>query len=203
MEATPPPPPAAPTPTPTPTSSTYPVNVEFEYPESLSRMTTFFRFFTMIPIAIVFFALSPAIIAATWMMLVFRDKYPDWWFAYNKQYMAFSLRFEAYALLLTDRYPSTDEPQGVTLELPEPRDLNRWLPLVKWLLLIPHIIVLYIVWVGALIAVFIAWFAILFTARYPRGLFKFVTGTLRWTVRVAAYGYLFVTDKYPPFRLSA
>lgn len=186
----------------TPALKSYPVNVEFEYQDSLSRLTTFFRTIMMIPILFIFYGLSGPVFVATWLMLVFRKKYPLWWFEYNRHYQAFSLRFEAYALLLTDRYPSTDEPQGVTLEIPEPAGLSRWLPLIKWLLLIPHYIVLMFLWMAAFFAVFIAWFGILFIGRYPRPLFNFVTGTIRWSVRVVAYGFLLVTDQYPPFRLG-
>jgi hypothetical protein len=183
--------------------STYPVNVEFEYREPLNRLTTFFRLFTIIPIAIVYGLLSQVVVISTLLMLVFREKYPGWWFDYNRAYAGFSLRVESYALLLTDRYPATDDSQGVTLELPPPpADLNRWLPLVKWLLLIPHYIVLAFLAIGALFAVVFAWFAILFTGRYPRALFDYVSGVLRWGLRVAAYGFLLTTDQYPPFRLS-
>jgi hypothetical protein len=105
---------------------------------------------------------------------------------------------------MDDRYPSTDEAQSVKLEAPYPdaRDgLNRWLPLVKWLLAIPHYIVLAFLWLGVLIAVIVAWFAILFTGRYPRALFAYVEGVIRWHNRVVGYAFILVTDQYPPFRL--
>jgi len=114
-------------------------------------------------------------------------------------------RVGAYAALLTDRYPSTEDEQLVHLEIdyPDvPRNLNRWLPLVKWFLVIPHIIVLTFLTLGAVIAVFVAWFTILFTGRYPRSLFDYVVGVGRWALRVQAYATLLVTDHYPPFRLS-
>jgi Domain of unknown function (DUF4389) len=72
---------------------------------------------------------------------------------------------------------------------------------VKWLLAIPHYIVLVVLWLLAIVAVIVAWFAILFTGRYPRGLFDFVVGVGRWTLRVGAYAFLLVTDRYPPFSL--
>jgi hypothetical protein len=106
---------------------------------------------------------------------------------------------------MDDRYPSSDERQSVELDFPYPdaaQDLNRWLPLVKWLLAIPHYILLIFLWIAAVVAVVIAWFAILFTGRYPRGLFDFVLGVLRWGNRVIAYAFALVTDQYPPFRLS-
>jgi hypothetical protein len=138
-------------------------------------------------------------------MILFRQKYPRWWFDWNLELSRFSARVGVYLALMDDRYPSTDEGQSVHLDFPfpdVPRDLNRWLPLVKWLLAIPHYIVLLFLFIAAIVTIFIAWFAILFTGRYPRGLFDFVEGVGRWANRVAAYAFLLVTDKYPPFRLS-
>ena len=138
-------------------------------------------------------------------MILFRQKYPRWWFDWNLELMRFSNRVGVYLALMDDRYPSTDERQGVSLDFPYPdakNGLNRWLPLVKWLLAIPHYIVLFFLFVGALVAVIVAWFAILFTGRYPRGLFDYVEGVGRWAVRVFAYSIVLVTDEYPPFRLK-
>jgi hypothetical protein len=139
-------------------------------------------------------------------MILFREKYPRWWFDWNVELYRFTLRVWTYAFaLMTDKYPSTDERQHVTLEIAYPdvkQDLNRWLPLVKWFLAIPHYIVLFFLYIGAFFAVIGAWFAILFTARYPRGIFGFVEGVYRWHIRVAAYAFLLTTDKYPPFRLG-
>jgi hypothetical protein len=140
------------------------------------------------------------------LMILFRQKYPRWWFDWNLELLRFENRVCVYLALMDDRYPSTDERQSVQLELLYPdaeRDLNRWLPLVKWLLAIPHFILLVFLWLAAVVAVIIAWFAILFTGRYPRGLFDFVLGVLRWGNRVVAYAFILVTDEYPPFRLSA
>jgi hypothetical protein len=139
------------------------------------------------------------------LMILFRQKYPRWWFDWNREVLRFENRITAYLALMDDHYPSTDERQSVHLDFPYPdaqRDLNRWLPLVKWLLAIPHYIVLVFLWLAALVSVVIVWFAILFTGRYPRGLFEFVDGVLRWTNRVVAYAFVLVTDEYPPFRLS-
>jgi hypothetical protein len=111
----------------------------------------------------------------------------------------------AYLALMDDRYPATDQHQSVHLDYPYPdaqRDLNRWLPLVKWLLAIPHYVVLFFLWIAALVVVVVAWFAILFTGRYPRGMFDFVEGVIRWHNRVLAYAWVLVTDRYPPFRLT-
>ena len=138
-------------------------------------------------------------------MILFRQKYPRWWLDWNRELLRFSNRIGVFLALMDDRYPSTDEQQGVTLDFPNPdakQELNRWLPLVKWLLAIPHFIVLVFLWIAAVVSVVIAWFAILFTGRYPRGLFDFVLGVFRWTNRVVGYALILVTDEYPPFRLS-
>ena len=205
----------------------YPVQLTVEYPDrDLNRLTTAFRIIVAIPILVVIGAVNgpnQTTVEAgrqTWMlaagaggvlffapllMIVFRQKYPRWWFDWNRELLRFENRVAVYLALMDDRYPSTDEQQAVALELPYPdarTALNRWLPLVKWLLAIPHYIVLVFLWLGALIAVIIAWFAILFTGRYPRGLFDYVLGVFRWTNRVAGYAFILVTDRYPPFQLS-
>jgi hypothetical protein len=139
------------------------------------------------------------------LMIVFRQKYPRWWFDWNLALLRFSNRVGAYLTLLDDRYPSTDEEQSVHLDFPYPdakEELNRFLPLVKWFLAIPHYIVLAFLYLGAIFAVLFAWFAILFTGRYPRGLFDFVVGVLRWHNRVVGYAHVLVTDRYPPFSLG-
>ncbi len=206
-------------------STGYAARLDVEYPEGgLNRATTFFRIILIIPIGIVVglvggsFATSwdpdqtnaAAAISAgilfgpTLLMILFRQKYPRWWFDWNLELSRFTTRVWIYMSLMRDEYPSTDEQQAVHLDLDYPdaaRDLNRWLPLVKWLLAIPHYIVLAVLSVAAFICVVIAWFAIIFTGRYPRGLFDFVLGVNRWGLRVSAYMWLLITDKYPPFSL--
>jgi hypothetical protein len=204
--------------------TSYPVQFDVEYPDrELNRLTTGFRIFMAVPIAIVLATLggeSTAYAGDHWqagatfgglvtfsplLMILFRQKYPRWWFDWNLELLRFQNRVGAYLALLNDQYPSTDEHQYVRLELPYPdakQDLNRWLPLVKWLLAIPHFIVLAFLWLAALFVIVFAWFAILFTGRYPRGLFEFVVGVGRWTNRVTAYAFVLVTDQYPPFSLS-
>jgi hypothetical protein len=145
------------------------------------------------------------LVAATALMIVFRQRYPRWWFDFARELVRFGARVGAYLALLTDKYPSTVDEQSVHLEIDYPdveQDLNRWLPLVKWLLAIPHFIALAVLAVAAVIAVVIAWFAILLTGRYPRALFDFVVGLGRWALRVQAYAFLLVTDRYPPFRMG-
>ena len=199
----------------------YPVEFSVEYPDrDLNRLTTAFRILWAIPILIVLATISsglgdhPGTVAAggggalflpVLLMIVFRQKYPRWWYDWNLELLRFSNRVGIYFALMDDRYPSTDERQGVTLDFPYPDaqgDLNRWLPLVKWFLAIPHYIVLILLWIASIFVVIFAWFAILFTKRYPRGLFDFVEGVIRWENRVVAYAFVLVTDKYPPFRLS-
>lgn len=194
---------------------TYPARLQIDYPERLDRLTTFFRLIWFIPIGIIFGLLTyqpeetvagPATLSiATVLMIVVRQRYPRWWFNFVCELMRFTTRVGAYLALLTDRYPSTVDEQSVHLEIDYPdvkRDLNRWLPLVKWFLAIPHVIVLLILLMLALLSVAIAWFAILVTGRYPRSLFDFVVGVFRWGLRVEAYAVLLATDRYPPFSVN-
>jgi len=205
----------------------YPLTFDVDYPNRpLDRVTSALRIFTVIPIAIVLAALgamsasgssggdlsgfatggASLLFLPPLLMIVFRGKYPRWWFDWNRELLRFTNRVYAYGALLNDKYPSTDEQQYVKLELDYPDahgGLNRWLPLVKWFLAIPHYVVLFFLYIGALLAVIAAWFAILVTGRYPRALFDYVVGVMRWCNRVTAYAFLLVTDEYPPFRLSA
>ena len=202
----------------------YPVQFSVDYPDRpLNRVTTFFRIFTVIPIAIVLGAVSgqsyygsghgrDIMIAAggllfigPLLMILFRLKYPRWWFDWNLELQRFSTRIGIYIALMDDRYPSTDEHQSVHLDYryPDaPVELNRFLPLIKWLLAIPHYIVLFFLDIAAFFVVIFVWFAILFTGRYPRSLFDFIEGVIRWHNRVLAYAFILITDRYPPFRLQ-
>jgi hypothetical protein len=216
------------------TDTDYAARLEIDYPEKLDRLTTFFRLLWIIPIAIILGLISGAgetvtyrfylneagevmrrtrdtvgglaggLAAATALMILFRQRYPRWWFDFARELTRFGARVGAYLCLLTDQYPSTVEEQSVHLEIDYPNvesDLNRWLPLVKWLLAIPHYIVLFFLGIAAFFAIVIAWFAILVSGQYPRALFDFVVGVGRWGLRVSAYAFLLVTDQYPPFSL--
>lgn len=209
-------------------AGTYAARLSVDYPERLDRFTTFFRIIWIIPIAIILGLLTAGgdtrtvtetgetvrrswggIMSGLWvataLMIVFRERYPRWWFDFARELVRFQARVGAYLVLLTDQYPSTVDEQAVHLEIDYPdakQDLNRWLPLVKWLLAIPHYIVLVVLVIIAIILIVIAWFAIVFTGQYPRGLFDYVVGVGRWILRVQAYAFLLVTDEYPPFSLA-
>ncbi len=204
--------------------SSHPRVFPVDYPEgALNRLSTAFRPLIAIPIALVLGTVlgqsgewrheeGMEVVAGTGgllvlgplIMILFRRKYPRWWFDWNLELLRFINRVGVYLALMDDRYPSTDEPQAVWLDIPYPdaeRDLNRWLPLVKWLLAIPHLIALAFLWIAAVVVVIISWFTILFTGRYPPAMFAFVEGVMRWHNRVMAYAVILVTDQYPPFSL--
>ncbi|MEX0875531.1 MAG: DUF4389 domain-containing protein [Actinomycetota bacterium] len=204
----------------------YPVQFSVDYPDRpLNRLTTAFRILVAIPIMIVLSSVSggawqtsygenATVVAAgaggplflgPLLMILFRRKYPRWWFDWNLELQRFTNRVGIYIALMDDQYPATDQPQAVHLDYAYPdaaRDLNRWLPLVKWFLAIPHYILLVFLWIAAIVVVIIAWFAVLFTGRYPRGMFDFLQGVMRWSTRVIAYAFVLVTDRYPPFSLA-
>ena len=203
----------------------YPVQLSIDYPEARDRLSALVRIVLALPILAIFALIGGAFTTndpaidewlvpltgggALWLpillMILFRKKYPRWWFDWNLELNRFSTRVFAYVMLLRDEYPSTDEKQAVSVDIEYPdveSELNRWLPIVKWLLAIPHYIVLAVLWTAVLAATIIAWLAILIVGQYPRAIFTFVEGTLRWSLRVIAYAFLLTTDRYPPFRLS-
>jgi len=201
----------------------YPVRFSVEYPNrALDRLTSAFRIFMVIPIAIVLASIGgyssyggysyyagvggAILFIPPLLMILFRQKYPRWWYEWNLEVLRFTNRVAVYLALMDDHYPSTDEQQSVRLDFAYPdaqQELNRWLPLVKWFLAIPHYILLLFLYIGAIVAVIVAWFAVLFTGRYPRDVFNYVEGVIRWGNRVAGYAFILVTDRYPPFRLRA
>ena len=205
---------------------TYPARLDIDYPERLDRLTSFFRLIWAVPILVILGLLNSGgtlhyvdeagetvrssgagitagLFVATLLMILFRQRYPRWWFDFSVELARFGARVGAYLLLLTDIYPSTVDRQSVQLDIdyPDATQLSRWLPLVKWLLAIPHYIVLAVLGVLVGLLTIVAWFAILFTGTYPRGMFGFVVGVGRWATRVWAYAFLLVTDTYPPFSL--
>lgn len=207
----------------TPGAQPYPADLSIEYPDrELNRLTSFFRLIMVIPIAILLGLLSSGggtlddsgnmgltagagLFMATLLMILFRQRYPRWWFDWQLALTRFAARVEAYLFLMTDEYPAVEDEQSVRVNIAYPdaaRDLNRWMPLVKWFLAIPHFVILIALSLASLICVILAWFAILFTGRYPRGLFDFNVGVFRYWLRVVAYAWLLTTDRYPPFALN-
>jgi hypothetical protein len=199
----------------------YPATLTIDYPEKANRLTVFFRLIMAIPIMIILGLLSyqgftndqfpnesywvGILVVPTLLMIVFRRKYPKWWFDWNVQLTKFSFRVVSYLMLLRHEYPSTDEEQAVIVQIQYPNvkeDLNRWFPLIKWLFVFPHIIVLCFIMMGVLLSTILAWLIILISGKYPRKIFEFVVGALRWILRVQAYALLLITDQYPPFRFS-
>ena len=210
----------------------YPVEYDVEYPEEKrNRLSALVRIILAIPILFIGWLLGGAasiddealrgadiwlrveiwILAAGLpiaiaLMILFRKKYPRWWFDWNLELTRFVARVSAFVLLLRDEYPSTDERQAVTLNIAYPDvegQLNRVLPLIKWFLAIPHFIILIFLWLAALVVSFLAWIVIVITARHPRWMFNYIVGLERWTYRVFAYAFLMTTDRYPPFRFRA
>lgn len=203
----------------------YPVSLDIDYSGKSDRLTAFFRLILIIPIFIILLLISGGtsesgemneysnwsvavgglIVIPTMLMILFRQKYPKWWFNFNLELTKFATRVLAYLFLLRDEYPSTDEEQAVHIDIKYPdveKDLTNWMPLVKWFLAIPHVIVLCFMWIGAVIAIVIAWFAILFTGTHPKGIHEFIVGVMRWSLRVEAFAILLTTDEYPPFSLK-
>jgi hypothetical protein len=204
--------------------SAYPVKISIDFPDQkLNRLTTFFRPFLAIPVLIILGLLLGSgynwwknggehnywavgfLFLPVLLLILFSQKYPKWWFDWNVNLLKFGARVFTFLFLLRDEYPSVEEEQAVHIEIKYPdvkEDLNRWMPLIKWFLAIPHIICLFFLYIAIGIVVLIAWFAILFTGRYPKGLFDFVVGVMRWDLRVICYAFLLTTDKYPPFSLN-
>lgn len=202
----------------------YPVKLKIDYSDQSDRISVLLRVFLIIPILIIFIFVAGLsnsdhddiqndhwaygggfLFIPILLMIVFREKYPKWWFDWNVNLLKFALRFGSYALLLTDKYPSTDEDQGVHLEVLYPdvqKDLNRYMPLIKWLLAIPHLIILFVLITVVFVITLVVWILILFTGQYPKSIFDFVVGVLRWDVRVFCYAILLTTDEYPPFSLD-
>ena len=183
----------------------YPLQFSVDYPEGpRNRLTTLLRLILAIPIIIISIFAAWQVIVPTFFMILFRNKYPRWWFDWNVEVIRFTSRVNSYVLLLRDEYPATDDEQAVHLDMayPDEGDLNRFMPIVKWLLAIPHYVIIYVLSIIILVISFIAWLSILIVGRYPMGLFDFTVGVMRWSNRVTAYAFVLTTDRYPPFRLG-
>ena len=186
-------------------ADTYPLQYDVDYPEGpRNRLSALVRIILAIPIIIISVFAVGQVIVPTFFMILFRNKYPRWWFDWNLDMLRLTSRVNSYVLLLRDEYPATDDEQAVHLNIPYPEegDLNRFMPLVKWILAIPHYVVLNVLSIVVLVVSFIAWLSILITGRYPRGMFNFTVGVMRWNNRVTTYAFLLTTDRYPPFRLG-
>jgi Domain of unknown function (DUF4389) len=201
MEAAPPPVATA--------AADYPVRFDVEYPEGLSRWKIFVKWLFAIPHFIIVYLLQGVagiLIVIAFFAILFTEKWPRGLFDFMLQIERWTMNTAVYALTLQrDEYPPFSGEAGeypVRFEVDYDENLSRWLIFVKWLLILPHLIVLVFLGIAAYIVVFIAFFAILFTGRYPRGMFDFVTGVLRWALRVQAYGHWLMTDRYPPFSMK-
>ncbi len=202
----------------------YPALLTVDFTEKRNRKSVLLRLFYAIPIFIILILITGTgsscgyeegcaggagglgiLFLPAMLMIVFRQKYPKWWFDWNLQFTRFSTRVGAYFLLLTDEYPSTDEEQGVHLsfEYPDAKNgLNRYMPLIKWFLAIPHYIVLAVLFIGVVFSTIFSWITIIFTGRQPRVFFDFTVSVMRWCLRVQAYAFLLITDSYPPFSFN-
>ena len=182
----------------------YPATYDVAYPEKLSRLLIFVKWLLVIPHVVVLYLLLLALYVVNviaWFSILFTKRYPEGLFKFSVGVLRWNLNVNAYSGLMRDEYPpfSMDAGQyAVAFDVAYPGELSRWLIFVKWLLAIPHFIVLLFLGLAALVVEIIAWFAILFTGQYPRGLFDFAVGVNRWSARVNAYVLLF-TDVYPPF----
>jgi hypothetical protein len=183
----------------------YPARVGIDYSDTSDRMTVFFRGFLVIPHMIVLYIYAIAamvVLFVAWWAILFTGRMPAGMFNFLLGFQRYALRVGGYWMLLTDEFPPWDDEDApsypLRLEADYPQSLSRLLIFVKWLLVIPHAIIVGVYGYAAFIAVFVAWFAIMFTGQYPRGLADFVAGYLRWNARVNFYQYL-MTDQYPPF----
>lgn len=191
-----------------PPTPSHPVRFDVEYPEKLSRLLIFVKWLLAIPHFLILYALTLVmyvIIFIAFFSILFTKKFPRGLFDFAVNILRWQANVYTYLLLLRDEYPPFSWEPGqypVTLEVDYPDQLSRFGPWYKWLLVIPNIIALYFVLLVAYLLIFVAWFAILFTGRFPEGMFNFVVGALRWSFRSTAYAFYLLTDKYPPFSMK-
>ena len=187
--------------------TTYPLAFDVEYPEKLSRLLIFAKWLLAVPHWIILYALmavAQAITVVAWFAILFTGRYPKGLFVFVVGIYRWYYNVIAYAALLRDDYPPFSLSAGqypLTFHVEYPKRLSRLLIFFKWLLIIPHLIVLVLLGIVYWITLVIAWFAILFTGRYPKGLFNFGVGLFRWGARINAY-YMLMRDDYPPFSLA-
>ena len=184
--------------------ASYPVTLEVEYPEELSRWLIFVKWLLAIPHFIILYILSVATNVITFVaffIILFTKQYPRELFEFVVNVQRWSANLSAYTSLMRDEYPPFSWEPGqypVTYDVEYPEELSRWLIFIKWLLIIPHLFVILLLYIALSAVMIIAWFAILFTKRYPESLFQYALGVLRWQARVNAYINL-QRDEYPPF----
>jgi hypothetical protein len=184
----------------------YPVTFEAVYPERVSRWKTLLRIFLAIPVLIFWAGVSSAgnaVTVASWLAIIVRGRIPRWLFNFQVALYRWQYRALGYVLLLTEVYPPFEGDYPIDYDVRYPEQLIRWKVLIwKLITAIPHFIILFFLWMGALLVTILAWIFVLFAGRYPQGLFEYVVGVMRWGARVNAY-FLSLTDEYPPFNLSA
>jgi hypothetical protein len=216
------PPPTAPTPPPPPTPAApappggggggYPVQVDLDAPLEVKNWRPLVHWLLIIPYAIVTGILAYALAFCSFIAfftILFTTRIPDGLYRFMAMCLRVNWRTISYAAFLREPYPSWeftpsnadpgDDPAKLSVD--EQGELNRWLPLVKWLLIIPHVIVLFFLAIAAYFAVIVGFFAVLFTGKWPAGVRDFVVGVARWGNRVYGYAYL-MRDEYPPFALD-
>jgi len=186
----------------------HPVTLDVEYPERLSRLSTFFRLLLAIPQLIVVYLLGVALFVLTiiaWFAILFTARYPKSIFQFNAGVLRWQANVYAYLALFRDEYPPFEWEPGLyplAFDVPYPERQSRFRLFIRWFAVIPNQLVFLFVSIAWWFTTFISWFAILITGRYPRGLFKFGVGGLRWLQRSAAYTYL-LRDEYPPYSINA
>jgi hypothetical protein len=185
----------------------YPLRFDVEYPDELNRWLPLIKWLLAIPQLLIVYALLSVVSVIhliAFFAILFTTKYPQQLFEFALNVYRWQMNVSGYVGLMRDEYPPFSWEPGqypVTFEIDYAEQLNRWLPLIKWLLAFPHYIVLTFLFIAASVVWIIAFFAILFTRRFPQGLFDFNVGVLRWWQRVNAYVYL-MRDEYPPFSLK-
>jgi|tagenome__1003787_1003787.scaffolds.fasta_scaffold20849642_3 hypothetical protein len=207
----PPPPPSVPVPSGGPPSrGGYPVVLELERDHDVANWRPLVNWLLAIPHWIVLYVLGIAAFVL-WVVsifvVLFTERNP--FLGFQTMYLRYYWRVTSFAAFMRNEYPPFDfatDPalvvrDAAVVDVDDPGEMNRWLPLVKWLLAFPHYVVLWLLGIAAFVVIVIAFFAVLFTGRWPEGMRDFVVGYFRWYTRVHAYVFL-LTDAYPPFSLQ-